>query len=214
MPDPVTTPAGVAAGQPAGGTPAPAAEETKQAQGEDERIGLRARAIAAEREAATLKEQAKKSEEAKLTEQGEHQELAKLKEAEANDWKAKYSQAQRSNALIAAGARAGIRDAEDLALAKLGDVDVGDASALREAAEKAVADLTKSKPYLFGSANGKSGTPFNTPAATPGGPAAVRLDGPVRNSDVHALSREQKQLLVKQTNGDAVAAGGGFFQKG
>lgn len=205
MPDEQNNPpAGAEAGKPASGS-TPAADAPNKA-GDDERLALRERAIAAERKAAKLEEAQKKAEDARLAEQGKYQELAKAKEAEAGTWKAKYEQAQRQSALIAAGARAGIKDASDLVLARLGDVDVSDEGALREAAEVAVTDLAKSKPYLFGSST-KNGTPTPTPQANPGGNPAVAVPK-VSASEVANLSKEQKQAIV-----DGYFKGGnsGFF---
>jgi len=213
MPDEtVNPPAGAQAGQPASGSPTPAVEPKQDKAGDDERLALRTRAIEAERKAAKLEEAQKKAEEGRLAEQGKFQELAKQKEAEANTWQQKYYQSQRNSALVAAGAKAGIKDASDLVLAKLGDVDVGDDGALREAAEQAVSELAKSKPYLFGT-NGKSGAPFPTPRATPGGGTPeVRLPERVSAGDVANLTREQKQALVDRTFGAGTSTGG-FFRK-
>jgi len=205
MPDETSNPpAGADAGKPASGGTTPAAEAPNKA-GDDERLALRERAIAAERKAAKLEDAQKKADDARLAEQGKYQELAKAKEAEANDWKAKYTQAQRESALVAAGAKAGIKDASDLVLARLGDVDVSDIGALREAAEVAVSDLAKSKPYLFGSST-KNGTPHPTPLGNPGGdPVKVPK---VSAGEVANLTREQKQAIA-----DGYFKGGnsGFF---
>lgn len=212
MPDPQNPPAGAVAGQPAGGTTTPPAEApTQDKAGESERQGLRERAIAAERELATLRDAAKKAEDAKLAEQGKFQELAKSKEAEAGTWKAKYESAQRNNALIAAGAKAGVNDPSDLAaLVNLSGIDASDESGLHAAAEKAVADLKTSKPYLFG--NGKGAAPFTTPTPNPGGSPGVVVPKGVKAGDVANLTKEQKQALVSEARG-AANGSGGFFRK-
>ncbi len=209
MPNDPNQPTEAVVGQPVGDV-TPVAVSTEQQANEEKYLVLRNRTIEAERRAATLEAKAKKDDDNRLAEQGKFQELAKAKEAEAATWQQKYIQAQRQNALIAAGAKAGINDAGDLVLARLGDVDVADDAALRDAAEKAVSALTTSKPYLFGKT--KTGTPYPTPTGNPGGVTEVRLPDRVTSADVANLTKEQKQLLVDRTFGTG-AAGGGFFRK-
>lgn len=194
-----TQPGEAQPGKPAGEAK-PAAESKPDQEGDDKYLALRNRAIDAERKAQKLEEQIKKAGDEKLAEQGKYQELAKAKESEAENWRSKYVQAQRSNALIAAGAKADVIDANDLVLAKLGEVDVDDDSALREAAEKAVGELKKSKPYLFGKANGKNGQPFTTPQATPGGTTNQLPAGKITAADVHKMTPEQRKAFLDQVS--------------
>lgn len=199
MPDPIETPAaGVPAAQPASGSPTPAVEAPNKA-GDAERQSLRERAIAAEREVEALKAAAKTAADAKLAEQGNYQALAKSKETEAVEWKAKFEKSQRTSALVAAGSKAGANDPSDLAaFVDLSAIDATDEHALRGAADKALADLKASKPYLFGQPNGKSGAPFPTPQVTPGG--APQAIGGITTKDVHSMNAEQLKAYVEQAS--------------
>ncbi len=211
--DPNNPPAGAPAGQPASGSATPAVEAPNKA-GDAERQSLRERAIAAEREVEALKAAAKTAADAKLAEQGNYQALAKSKETEAGEWKAKYEKSQRTSALVAAGSKAGANDPSDLAaFVDLSAIDASDDHALRGAADKALADLKASKPYLFGQPNGKSGAPFPTPAANPGGGSEVKIPAGLKAGDVQNLTREQKQALVNGARGSSDQQAGGFFRK-
>lgn len=198
MPDPTETPAVAApTAQPAGST-SPAAEPNKEAQSVREQ-NLLARAISAERERDSFKDAAKKAEDAKLAEQGNYQALAKSKEAEAGEWKSKYEKSQRVSALVSAGAKAGANDPNDLAaFVDLSAIDASDNSALRAAADKALADLKASKPYLFGKTDGKSGAPFPTPQASPG--AAAPAIGGVTTADVHKMKPDELKAYLAEVS--------------
>ena len=210
MPEPTNPPAGADAGKPASGSPAPAAEAEA---GAEDRQALRTRAIDAERKLAKLDAEVKKADEKRLAEAGEHQKLASIKSQEADQYKAKWISERRSNALIAAGHKAGVRDVSDLVLARLpDDLDIEDSEALRGAAESAIGDLSKAKPYLFGHPNPKTETATTKPAI-PGGTNTAKLSGPVRSAnEVHAMTSDQKKQLVSEVYGNG-ALGGGFFRK-
>lgn len=174
MPDPNVQPTPGAAApstpasEPQSGAPA-ATEQDKQTSGwkAAEQFKAERDAIKAERDA--LKAERQKENDAKLAEQGKWQELAKNKETEAAEAKAERDAIKRSFAIFTAGISAGANDPADLEpfLAK---VDVSNKDVLTAS----LTELKTSKPYLFG--NGKSGTPFPTPQATPGGSATELLD--------------------------------------
>ena len=222
-------PAGVVAGQPAGGSTPPAADPNRPAAqpapaaapadkgpadkaGEAERQGLRERAIAAERELEKVREQIKQAEDAKLAEKGEWQKLAQNRETEAKELRTKYEKAQIQNSLYVAGHKADVKDVMDLAaLANLGDVDVNDPRALVAAAEKAVADLKTAKPYLFGTTQPPTTTPaadpktttYPTPQANPGGSEPFD-PSKVTADDVRSGKLTREQLARVAGNGVGV----------
>lgn len=184
-------PAGAPAGQPASGGTPPAADPNKDKAGDAERQGLRERAIAAERERDAANAKLKAADDAKLAEKGEFEKLAKSKEAEASEWKAKHDGVLRSHKIFVAGIKAGANDPEDLEpfLAK---VDAADGAAITEA----LTTLQTSKPYLFGKSDGKSGAPFPTPAANPGGGKTEDL-GKVAPQDLWRRSPEELAEYAK-----------------
>lgn len=216
MADPVEAqnqPAGAQAGQPAPGSKSDAAPNEQQDK-DDERLSLRQRAIEAERKVQRLEAEKKAAQEEKLKESGKWQEVATQKEAEAKSLRDALRRERVERTIASAGVKAGAVDPEDLVrfVQLPDDLDDSDRDALGAAISAEIEKLSKSKPYLFATNKTKNGTPFQTPAATPGGPVAKVPDG-IKAQDVHSLSREQKQALVKQTFGDK-ASGGGFFRKG
>lgn len=183
--DPTNPPAGAQAGQPASGNPTPAADPNKaptpaaaapekapavaDKAGEAERQSIRERAIAAERERDDLKAKLAKIEDDKLKESGKWQELATKLEAEKKSLESEVSRERVERSIVSAGATAGAKNPSDLIpFVKLDGLDVTNAAAVQAAVDKAVADLTVSKPYMFGKSDGKSES-FPTPQPNPGG---------------------------------------------
>lgn len=202
MPDDTKNQPGAAApGQPADGKQ-PVSDAANE-QGQQPTSGWKAaeqyksEAAQLRKELEAFKAQQKKAEDERLAKQGEYQTLAEQRAQALAQREQELRNERVQNALIAAASRAGAVDPEDLvALSKLDGVDVSDRAALRQAAEAAVAELQKSKPYLFGKP-GKNGTPFETPQGIPGGTKPVDLSK-VSAGDVAKLTPEQKRALAGQ----------------
>jgi len=169
-------------GQPAAGEqPAPApAEEQAQTSGwkAAEQFKAERDAIRAERDA--LKAEKAKQAEAKLAEDGEWQKLAdqRLKALEAAN--AEIQAMHLHGEVRDVASSLGANDWRDILphvseKLKAAGVSLSDRGAVSSMVKSYVPELSKEKSYLFPK-NGKTGTPYNTPQANPGGSSPELLD--------------------------------------
>lgn len=148
-----------------------------------------------------LRTEAKKAEEAaerkRLEEAGEFTKLRERLQAEVETLKGESRAKDVRNALHAEALQAGLRDLTDLALVPHDTIDAladKDGKIDSAAVRAAVADLRKSKPYLFADAKDDAATPRRQGGPTPGD--ALPTGGPEFDLSLEGTIRARQKALA------------------
>jgi len=169
--DPNNQPGAVQPGIPAAGAPsAPVAEEQeKQTSGWKAAEQFKAEALQARKELESLKAQQSKRDTEDAAKRGEFEKLWTEEKAKREASDARSARIAKRAAIATEATKfGGLVDSDALRMFDLDSLEIEDDGETVKGVSDFVKKAAEAKPYLFGK-QGKSGSPFPTPQANPGG---------------------------------------------